>query len=158
MAIGSTIFNEGYISSVPELAYGQTGKPRVTFSVRFSRRVQDGAGYEGGNYVSDFFNCVAFGDIALAISEHVQKGSPVIIHGSIQMDSWESKTGEKRQAPKIVVDTIGLSLRLKTRAQESSGNYAEQNTNGASMTTHNRAAPAPEPPSDYWEDGDEELF
>ena len=59
-----------------------------------------------GNYNSDFFNCVAFGNQAEFLEKYFKKGQEILISGHLQNRSWETESGEKRYATDIVIETV----------------------------------------------------
>jgi single-strand DNA-binding protein len=51
-----------------------------------------------------FIDLVAFGKQAETLSQHVGKGSALLVGGRIQLEQWESKDGQRRSKHSIVVE------------------------------------------------------
>lgn len=62
-----------------------------------------------------FIDCEAWNRTAELIHEYVKKGDPLFIEGRLQLDQWESQSGEKRSKLKVVADSIQF---LKGKAYE----------------------------------------
>lgn len=70
-----------------------------------------------GNYNSDFFNCVAFGNQAEFLEKYFKKGQEILISGHLQNRSWETESGEKRYATDIVIETVDFIGSKQTSEQ-----------------------------------------
>ncbi len=53
-----------------------------------------------------FVDVDAFGGPAETIAKYMSKGKPIFIEGRLQLDSWETNTGEKRSKLKVVCDSF----------------------------------------------------
>jgi len=73
----------------------QSGNAYIPFAVACNRMSKDKK--------ADFFNCMAFGKTAELVADLLSKGDQLTINGRLQIDEWE-KNGEKRTAPKIIVN------------------------------------------------------
>ena len=87
----------GRLTRDPELKYGQSGKAYSRFSLAVNR--------VGKKDEADFVNCVAFGETAEIVGEHLRKGKRIGVQGRIQMNRYEVN-GEKRNTYDIMVDSI----------------------------------------------------
>lgn len=86
----------GRVGRVDEMKINpQSGNAYIQFSVACNRMSKDKK--------ADFFNCVAFGKTAELVADLLRKGAQLTINGRLQIDEWE-KNGEKRTAPKIIVN------------------------------------------------------
>ena len=96
----------------PELRYAASGGAVVKIRLAFNSRKKD----QSGQWVDDavfYVRGVAFGKTAENIAETLQRGVEVTVSGRMKTESWESN-GEKREAPSLLVDSIGPSLRSAT--------------------------------------------
>lgn len=100
MAYSKTIF-VGNMVRDPERKVTQSGKTVCTFSVAVKRRFQD---------VTDFHDCVAWGNTAEAICRNFRKGKEILVEGELQKRSYE-KDGIKRWVTELVVDTFSFTGR-----------------------------------------------
>jgi len=65
---------------------------------------------KSGKWVADYFDCVAWKDLAVNISKSIKKGTRVILSGKIENQSWEDNEGTKRKNTRITVFNIGVDL------------------------------------------------
>ena len=100
MAYSKTIF-VGNMTRDPERKVTQTGKTVCTFSVAVKRRFQD---------VTDFHDCVAWGNTAEAICRNFRKGKEILVEGELQKRSYE-KDGIKRWVTELVVEAFSFTGR-----------------------------------------------
>ena len=85
----------GRLTRDPELRYTPQGTAVCKFGLAVSRnyKSRDGETKEDTTYV----NVEAWEKQAEWIGEHVKKGYPVIVEGSLKSDEWEDRsTGQKR--------------------------------------------------------------
>jgi single-strand DNA-binding protein len=82
-----------------ELKFTPQGTAICNFSIANNRRKENEA---------IFINITVFGKLAEAVTEFITKGKQILVHGSIEIDSWE-KDGQKFTAPKIIADTVQLT-------------------------------------------------
>ncbi|HSW63362.1 MAG TPA: single-stranded DNA-binding protein [Dissulfurispiraceae bacterium] len=79
-----------------------------------------------GEYDADFLTCVAWERTAELVCKHCQKGSQLGVEGRIQVRSWETDGGDKRQAFEIQVERIhflGSSSKGKPEAKKSEDDF-----------------------------------
>ena len=95
----------GNLTRDPELRYGQSGTPWVTFTVAETRGRDD-------NKKTTFRECKAFGDMAEHVAEF-SKGQRLIVDGSAETEQWEDKnTGQKRSKIVVTAWEVGRSVRF----------------------------------------------
>ena len=85
----------GRITADPELKQTPQGVSVLTFSLAINRK--------GTKETTDFITCVAWRNTAEFISKYFQKGSSIVLDGSIQVRSYQDKDDNKRQAVEVVV-------------------------------------------------------
>lgn len=85
----------GRITADPELKQTPQGVSVVTFSIAINRK--------GTKETTDFITCVAWRSTAEFISKYFQKGSSIVLDGSIQVRIYQDKDNNKRQAVEVVV-------------------------------------------------------
>lgn len=71
-----------------------------------------------GSDKTDFLDCVAWRSTAEFICKWFEKGSPVIVEGSLQTRIWEDKAGQKRKKVEIVADNVFFIPRAKASKNE----------------------------------------
>ena len=114
----------GNLTRDPEMRSTSTGIPVCNFSIAVNRRKR-----ADGQQETDFFNIVAWRQLAELCSRYLVKGRKVAIAGSIQTRTYEAQDGSKRSAFDIVADDVEFLSPAQGGA--SSGEY------------HAPAAPAP---------------
>ena len=90
----------GRLTATPELKEGN-GTKYSNFSLAVDRIKKT-----GNEPVTDFFSCTAFGQSAEFVSGYMVKGQRILVSGSVHIDSYVSKLGEKRMAVNVITDTV----------------------------------------------------
>jgi single-strand DNA-binding protein len=108
----------GNLVADPELTYGESGVAHAKLRVAVNQRIQEADGsWHDGDPV--FHNVSAFRALAENASNSLKKGDPVTVSGELEFRAFE-KDGEKREARRIVAETIGPDLRFGTAAYQRS--------------------------------------
>lgn len=63
-----------------------------------------------GKWLADYFDCVAWKNLAVNISKSIKKGTRVILSGRIENQNWEDSVGEKRKNTRVTVKSLGVDL------------------------------------------------
>lgn len=129
----------------PELRFAAgSGKAVIKVRLAFNARKKDAQ----GNWVdgdSFFINGTAFDQAAENIAETLQRGMEVVVSGRLRTESWETKEGEKRSTPSLLIDSIGPSLRFATaKVTKASGG------SGSGRQDFNQAQQQSAPAADPW--------
>lgn len=105
------VFLIGNLTRDPELNTTQSGISVCRFTVAVGRN------YTQGNEErqTDFFNCVAWRNLAETIHQYCKKGNKVAVSGSIQLRDYTDNQGIKRTAVDIVVQDVEF---LTPKAQD----------------------------------------
>jgi single-strand DNA-binding protein len=112
----------GNLVANPELSYGESGVAHAKLRVAVNQRIQGADGtWQDGEPV--FHNVSAFRALAENAANSLKKGDPVTVAGELEFRSYE-KDGEKREARRIVADTIGPDLRFGTAVYQRSTHAA----------------------------------
>ena len=93
----------GNLTRDPEMRSTSTGIPVRNFSIAVNRRFKNA---QTGQQETDFFNIVAWRQLAELCSRYLAKGRKVAVFGSIQTRSYEAQDGTKRTAFDIVADEV----------------------------------------------------
>lgn len=109
----NTITVVGNVTRDPELKFLNSGQAALRMSVAVSRRWQNRQTQEWEEKTS-FFDVSAYGPMAENSASSLAKGSRVVVTGRMEQRSWETESGEKRNAFEIVADEIAPSLRWAT--------------------------------------------
>ena len=84
---------KGRLTKDPEIRRTTTGKAVCSFSVACDRDKEH----------TDFFECVAWEQVAENIAKFFAKGRAIIIQGKLTTRDWTDKEGRKRKATEILV-------------------------------------------------------
>lgn len=116
----------GRLTRDPELRYTPNGNiPVVTFTVAIDRRY---SGSNNGERQTDFINVVAWRKQAEFVSQWFNKGSMIIVTGSIQSRNWQDKNGNNRTSVEVVADDVQFGE--TKRAREANNGYQGSYDNG----------------------------
>jgi single-strand DNA-binding protein len=96
----------GYLGRDPELRFTPTGKSVSSFSVACNRswKAKDGE----RKTETDWFNVVAWGDLAEITKQYLSKGSMVYVEGRLQIRDWTDSNGNSQKSVEIVARDIML--------------------------------------------------
>lgn len=111
----------GNLGRDPEMRYTPGGKPMTTFSVATSRSwvTSDGDRREA----TEWFNVVAWGNLAEICNQYLRKASRVFVEGHLQTRNWEDASGNRQYRTELVA---GEMLILDSRPHENSSRYEEK--------------------------------
>lgn len=59
---------------------------------------------KNGETVTDFINCTAFGKNAEFAEKYLKKGTKILVRGSLNIDSYTNKDGNKAYSTKVIVE------------------------------------------------------
>ena len=114
----------GQVGRDPEMRYMPNGKPVTSFSVATSRSWTNSEGERCEE--TEWFNVVAWGNLAEICKQHLRKGQQVYVEGRLQTRSWEDHEGRKRFRTEVVAnEMIVLGRRDESRDELSAGDEAE---------------------------------
>jgi single-strand DNA-binding protein len=90
----------GNLGHDPEMRYTPSGKPVTSFSVAVSRswRAPDGERREE----TEWFNVVAWDNLAETCKQYLAKGQPVYVEGRLQTRKWDDQEGKKHSRTELV--------------------------------------------------------
>ena len=105
----------GNLGRDPEMRYTPSGRPVTAFSLAVNRSwtMADGERREE----TEWFNIVAWGDLAERCNKFLRKGERVYIDGRLQTRSWEGTDGQKHSRTEVVASEM-LMLDGRTREEE----------------------------------------
>jgi single-strand DNA-binding protein len=94
----------GHLGKEPEMRYTPSGKPVTTFTVAVSRSWSSTDGERHNE--TEWFNIVAFGNLAETCKQYLNKGKQVYIDGRLQTRRWDDKEGVKHTSVEIVANEM----------------------------------------------------
>lgn len=111
----------GRITNDIELKVTNSGKEVVSFTLAVERN------YKGsdGNKITDFINCVAFGNQAKHICNYFGKGKLLLVVGALQSRQYTTQNNEKRTVFEVNVEEVYFTGEKKeTQAETSTAPYS----------------------------------
>ncbi len=123
----------GHLGRDPEMRYTPSGKPVTTFTVAVSRSWNSTDGERHSE--TEWFNIVAFGNLAETCKNYLVKGKQVYIEGRLQTRRWDDKEGVKHTSVEIVAnEMIMLGDRREHNNQQSHAPSEGDSHEGESST------------------------
>ena len=136
----------GTLTRDPELRSTQSGVDVCNFSIAVNRRFKDG----NGNQQTDFFNIIAWRQLAGLCNKYLAKGRKVAISGSIQTRTYEAQDGSKRSVFDIVADEVEfLSAAHGSEDQDDAYERQERAAIRNEPPASGYKPPVPPPPHGY---------
>ena len=83
---------------------GPSGRPVTTFTVAVSRSWNTADGERRSE--TEWFNIVAWGNLAEICKQYLHKGQQVYIEGRLQTRQWEDKEGQKHKNVEVVANEM----------------------------------------------------
>ena len=96
----------GEVGRDPEMRYMPSGRPVTSFSVGAMRSRTDTEGERQEE--TEWFNVVAWGDLAERCKEDLQKKDHVYFEGRLQTRSWQADNGSSRFRAELVANEMIL--------------------------------------------------
>ncbi|MGE5559927.1 MAG: single-stranded DNA-binding protein [Chloroflexota bacterium] len=100
----------GRLVKDPELRYTPAGVAVASFRIAVDRPFVG----QSGDRQTDFIDIVAWRKLAETVANHLQKGRLVAVEGRLQIRSYQTQDGQKRQAAEVVADNVQFLDRPKS--------------------------------------------
>jgi single-strand DNA-binding protein len=110
----------GHLGRDPEMRYTPSGRPVTTFTIAVSRSWNTADGERRTE--TEWFNIVAWGNLAEICKQYLYKGQQVYIEGRLQTRRWEDKEGQKHTSVEVVANEM---MMLGERRDNSSQSQEE---------------------------------
>jgi single-strand DNA-binding protein len=94
----------GHLGRDPEMRYTPSGRPVTTFTVATSRSWNTTEGERRTE--TEWFNIVAWGNLAEICKQYLSKGQQVYIEGRLQTRRWEDADGAKHTSIEVVASEM----------------------------------------------------
>jgi single-strand DNA-binding protein len=116
MANLNRVFLAGNLTRDPEVRYTPTGTAvsDLGIAINDSYKTKTGELKE----TTTFVDVVVWGRQAETCGEYLTKGSPVLIEGRLQLEQWQTESGEKRSRLKVHADRVQFLGRPKGQKTE----------------------------------------
>jgi single-strand DNA-binding protein len=106
----------GKLGRNPEMRYTPSGKAVTSFSVATNRSWVNADGQRCED--TEWFNVVAWGNLAEICKQHLTKGQQVYVEGRLQTRGWEDQSGKKHYRTELVANEM-IMLRERKSAEAS---------------------------------------
>jgi len=107
----------GSLGSDPEMRYTPSGRAVTTFSLASSRSWMTSTGER--REATEWFNVVAWGNLAEICNQYLKKGSKVYVEGRLQTRRWDNAEGQRCYRTEVVAsEMIMLDKRERERERE----------------------------------------
>jgi single-strand DNA-binding protein len=94
----------GNLGRNPEMRFTPSGKPVTSFSLATNRNWVSADGERHDE--TEWFNVVAWGNLAEICNQHLSKGQKVYVEGRLQTRSWEDENGQKHFRTEVVANEM----------------------------------------------------
>lgn len=94
----------GRMSKDIEIRYTQNQKEVGSFDLAVNRNYKNA----NGEYDTDFFKCIAWGNLAKTIHTYTSKGSQIAIEGRVENRTYQANDGTNRYVTEVVVEGVHL--------------------------------------------------
>lgn len=111
MAALNKVILIGRLTADPELKQTPSGVAVTSFTIAVDRQAT-----KEGKKETDFINIVAWRKTAEFISKYFNKGSAIIVCGSIQTRSWKDSESKNRYATEVVASEVSFAEAKKASA------------------------------------------
>jgi single-strand DNA-binding protein len=116
MASLNKVFLIGNLTRKPELRYTPSGTPVAEFGLAVNRHYTTSVGEKRRD--TCFVEVTVWRSKAEICHQHLTKGSPVFIEGRLELDTWETRNGERRSKLRVVADTLQLLSKTPKQSQK----------------------------------------
>lgn len=115
----------GRLGRDPEMRYTPSGRPVTSFSVATNRSWVNSEGERRDD--TEWFNVIAWGNLAEICKQHLTKGQQVYVEGRLQTRGWEDESGKKHYRTELVANEMIIlgDRRGPEAAEESPAEEAE---------------------------------
>ncbi len=99
----------GRLAADPELKTTGSGISVTNICVAVDRKAT-----KGEDKITDWIDVVAWRNTAEFICKYFQKGSPIVVTGSLQTRMWDDKNGQKRKTVEVIADSVEFVPKTKS--------------------------------------------
>lgn len=94
----------GHLGRDPEMRFTPSGRPVTTFTVATNRSWSTSEGER--HTETEWFNVVAWGNLAEICKQYLVKGQQVYVEGRLQTRRWDDSDGGKHTSIEIVANEM----------------------------------------------------
>ena len=155
MANLNRVFLAGNLTRDPEVRYTPTGTAvtDLGLAVNDTYKTKTGEIKE----TTTFVDIVVWGRQAETCGEYLSKGSPALIEGRLQLEQWQTESGEKRSRLRVHADRVQFLGRPKKSGEVGDSPAPEKKAGKAAPPIPGADESAP-PPADAGGDSEDLPF
>ncbi len=130
MASLNKVFLIGNLTRDPELRYTPGGMAVCDLGLATTRR------FTVNNQEREetcFVDITVWGKVGENCKNFLEKGSPVMVEGRLQLDQWEDQSGVKRSKLRVVAESVQFLGARRNAPGMDGGGYAPGNQGGGSF-------------------------
>lgn len=106
----------GNLGQNPEMRYTPGGKAVTTFSLACSRNWVTSSGER--REATEWFNTVAWGNLAEICNQYLKRGSRVYVEGRLQTRRWENAEGQLCYRTEVVANEMIMLDRKEHKGED----------------------------------------
>lgn len=119
----------GHLGKEPEMRYTPSGKPVTTFSMAVSRSWNSADGERHSE--TEWFNIVAWGNLAEICKKYLTKGQQVYVEGRLQTRRWDDKDGVKHTSIEVVANEMMMLGERRDHSNAASSSESDSHEDGS---------------------------
>lgn len=112
---------------------------QVNGGIKFSVAYKGTKRGEDGLYISEFIDCLCFGETAKNLTQYISKGDLLYIEGTLTQGEYVNKQG---QNVKTISVFVGMFRQLSKKQQTGQGQYEQVNASAYKKQDYAKKAPA----------------
>lgn len=125
----------GNLGRDPEMSYTTSGTPVTKFTIAVNRRTKGPDG-EWKNE-TDWFNIVAWNNLAETCSKYLQKGHKVYVDGRLSQRKYTDRNNVERTAVEVIINDMEmLTPKGQSQATGSSDNFLGDDDGLGDLDSH----------------------
>ena len=117
----------GRLTADPELRQTQSGIASCRFTVAVNRNFKN----DKGEYDADFISCVAWRQTAEFVSRYFNKGSMIMVEGSLRTGSYQDRNHQDvtHYTTEVFVDNVEFTGSKRESGSQGGNNFSAPNNN-----------------------------
>ncbi len=116
MSSVNRVFLLGNLTRDPDLRQTPGGMPVTDLGIAVSETYRNKAGEDVEK--TCFADVVVWGRQAETCTQYLSKGAPVMVEGRLQLDRWETDSGEKRSRMRVKADRVQFLNRFRSPGED----------------------------------------
>jgi len=125
----------GNLGRDPEMSYTTSGTPVTKFTIAVNRRTK---GTDGEwKTETDWFNIVAWNNLAETCSKYLQKGNKIFVEGRLSQRKYTDRSNVERTAVEVIINDMEmLTPKSQSTAPASSESFTSEDDGLGDLDDH----------------------